>query len=114
VIVVSAQLNPSIHPSPFLFAHSFLFSDAVVDQYRENACEKILERFQRDLGALVDSQALERRTTLTQMKQNGSSNTQLQASRYIQNKHLFLLIIQSSEWNHRNSYFCLFSPSICS
>uniref|UniRef100_A0A7S3HPV5 Uncharacterized protein n=1 Tax=Spumella elongata TaxID=89044 RepID=A0A7S3HPV5_9STRA len=58
-----------------------LESKTVVDHFRENACEKILERFQRDLGALVDSQALERRTTLTQMKQNGSSNTQLQASR---------------------------------
>lgn len=68
-------------------------SNTVVDQYRENACEKILERFQRDLGALVDSQALERRTTLTQMKQNGSSNTQLQTSRYREStRHLILLL----------------------
>ena len=76
------------------------FSKTVVDHYRENACEKILERFQRDLGALVDSQALERRTTLTQMKQNGSSNTQLQASRYEEYSSFFHLT-----WNHHTLLF---------
>ncbi len=86
-----------IHSSFYFRILFFCFSDAVVDQYRENACEKILERFQRDLGALVDSQALERRTTLTQMKQNGSSNTQLQASRYSK-EHLYFVGLLPIVW----------------
>lgn len=58
-----------------------LESPANISVHRISACEKILERFQRDIGALMDSQALERRTSLAKMKQNGSSQTQLQSAR---------------------------------
>lgn len=48
---------------------------------KELASEKILERFQRDIAGRLDSQALERRNSVAQMRSNGSSVTQIHASR---------------------------------
>lgn len=48
---------------------------------RAAASEKIVERFQRDIGALMDSQATERRSALADMSKAGSSATQMQATR---------------------------------
>lgn len=47
---------------------------------KEEATAKILERFQRDIAGLLDSQALERRTSIAEMKSSGSSATQMEAA----------------------------------
>jgi hypothetical protein len=47
---------------------------------REDATEKILERFQRDISGLLDSQAQERRTSLAEMRTSGSSFSQIQTA----------------------------------
>lgn len=48
---------------------------------REQASEKILERFQRDISGRLDSQAVERRTSVAQLRANGSSVTQINTAR---------------------------------
>jgi hypothetical protein len=64
---------------------------------RAQASEKVVDRFQRDISAMLDSQVLERRTTVAQMRANGSAASHVQRTRHEMLDHHLDIILAELE-----------------
>jgi hypothetical protein len=72
----------------------YLESTTVNNLISKNAIEKILTRFDRDLSGLLESHFIERKTKITELIENGSSNIQIIEAKQEYDEH-FLESVKS-------------------